>query len=157
MKALITGASSGIGLEMAKYLDSLGYDLILVSRHIKESEKVKFKNNVEYLSYDLSNLDEIYKLYETTKNSNVDVVINNAGFGIFGEFDVTDADLELAMIDLNIKAVHLLTKLFLIDFKEKKYGVYIKCGFISWFSTRTANGNILRNKSVRYQFIARNL
>lgn len=122
MKALITGASSGIGLEMAKYLDSLGYDLILVSRHIKKCEEVKFKNNIEYLSYDLSNLDEIYKLYEATKDSNVDVVINNAGFGIFGEFTATDADLELAMIDLNIKAVHLLTKLFLIDFKEKNAG-----------------------------------
>lgn len=114
MKALITGASSGIGLEMAKYLSTLGYDLILVARNKKRLEEIKkeIKTEVEIFDYDLSNIDNCYKLYNNIKNDDISVVINNAGFGLFGDYKNSDMDTEMNMIDLNVKALHILTKLF---------------------------------------------
>ena len=115
MKALITGASSGIGKEMAIYLSSLGYDLILVSRDSKklESLKSKLKTNVEIYSYDLSVTNNCYELYNKIKNKKIDIIINNAGFGAFGGYQIDNLDIEMNMIDLNIKCVHIMTKLFL--------------------------------------------
>jgi len=114
MKALITGASSGIGLEMAKYLSTLGYDLILVARNKKRLEEIKkeIKTEVKIFDYDLSNIDNCYKLYNNIKNDDISVVINNAGFGLFGDYKNSDMDTEMNMIDLNVKALHILTKLF---------------------------------------------
>ena len=92
MKALITGASSGIGKEMSYYLGELGYDLILVSRNKEELLKLKdnILTNVEIISLDLSNIDNCYKLYDKVKD--IDILINNAGFGLFGDFNKTDID-----------------------------------------------------------------
>ncbi|MBQ9181504.1 MAG: SDR family oxidoreductase [Bacilli bacterium] len=124
MKALITGASSGIGYEMAKVLSEKGYDLILVARRKKRLESLskELKTNVEIYSYDLSSTFNCMKLYNKVKKENIDVLINNAGFGVFGEFIETNIDSELDLIDLNIKAVHVLTKLFLKDFSQINYG-----------------------------------
>lgn len=124
MKALITGASSGIGYHMAKVLSEKGYDLILVSRRKKRLEELKdeLKTNVEIYSLDLSSTFNCMKLYNKVKKEDIEILINNAGFGVFGEFSETDIDRELDLIDLNIKAVHILTKQFLKDFKEKNHG-----------------------------------
>lgn len=124
MKVLITGASSGIGKDMAKYLSSMGHDLILVARRKKLIDKLKEEliGNIEVIECDLSILENVYKLYETVKDKNIDVLINNAGFGLFGDFSKTDLDTELKMIDVNIKAPHILTKLFLKDFIKKDNG-----------------------------------
>lgn len=124
MKALITGASSGIGKDMAYILSSMNYDLILVARNIDRLKEIKkdIKTNVTVYQYDLSDIDNCYKLYDKVKNEDIDIIINNAGFGVFGSFDVTNLDRELELINLNIKAVHILTKLFLKDFKKKNKG-----------------------------------
>ena len=124
MKALITGGSSGIGRDMAYYLSSKGIDLILVGRNIDalNSVKDKCKTNVEVIDIDLSVQNNVYKLYEVTKDKGVDILINNAGFGLFGNFIDTDLSRELNMINLNIVAVHILTKLFLQDFVKKDKG-----------------------------------
>lgn len=124
MKALITGASSGIGREMAIYLGSKGYDLILVARHKKRLEELKKRlpTNIEIISLDISSSFNCMKLYNKVKSEDIEIVINNAGFGIFGNFTETKIDYELDMIDTNIKAVHMLTKLFLKDMKLKNYG-----------------------------------
>ena len=124
MKALITGGSSGIGRDMAYYLSNKGIDLILVGRNIDvlNSVKDKCKTNVEVIDIDLSVQDNVYKLYEVTKDKGVDILINNAGFGLFGNFVDTDLSRELNMINLNIVAVHILTKLFLQDFVKKDKG-----------------------------------
>lgn len=124
MKALITGASSGIGREMAKILSEKGYDLIIVARRKKKLEELKkeLKTNVEIIPLDISSTFNCMKLYNKVKNNDIEIVINNAGFGIFGEFTDTNLDQELDMIDTNIKAVHMLTKLFLKDMKEKDRG-----------------------------------
>lgn len=115
MKALITGASSGIGREMAIYLSELGYDLVVVARNKDKLEELKksVKTNIKIMEYDLSDIDNCYKLYDKIKDNNIDIVINNAGFGLFGNYVETDLNTELNMIDLNVKALHILTKLFI--------------------------------------------
>lgn len=122
--ALITGASSGIGYEMAIKLSKLGFNVIVVARRIEKLNELKKKCNtsVEIISLDLSIVENAYKLYEKTKNKEIEVVINNAGFGIFGEFYKTNLENELNMIDLNIKCLHVLTKLYLKDMIKKNKG-----------------------------------
>ena len=124
MKALITGASSGIGRDMARYLASKEYDLILVARDKEALEKLKEELNVEIktISLDLSKIDNVYKLYEKVKEEDIDILINNAGFGDLGIFTKTNIDKELNMIDLNIKSLHVLTKLFVTDFVKRDKG-----------------------------------
>lgn len=124
MRALITGASSGIGKNLAYVLASKNIDLVLVARNKEELEKIKenVKVDVKVINMDLQVSKNVYKLYEETKDLDIDILINNAGFGLFGKFFETDLDRELEMIDLNIKAYHILTKLFLKDFITKDSG-----------------------------------
>lgn len=124
MKALITGSSSGIGVSFARYLTKLGYDLILVARREDRLKKLsnELGGNTKIISLDLANTDNCKKLYDKVKKENVDIVINNAGFGDFGEFNNTNLEKELQMIDVNIKAVHILTKLFLKDMVKRDSG-----------------------------------
>ncbi len=122
MKALITGASSGLGKDFAIKLSNMGYDLILVSRNKKELEKVanNVKSKVQIEILDLSSKENCIKLFN--KHKNIDLLINNAGYGLFGEFSKTSLDKELNMIDLNINAVHILTKLYLQEMIKKDNG-----------------------------------
>ena len=124
MKALVTGASSGIGKEIAYYLASLGIDLIIVARNKEDLEKIKkdVNVNVKIITMDLIIRDNVFKLYDMVKSDDIDILINNAGFGLFGTFDETDLDREMEMIDLNVTTYHILTKLFLIDFLKKDSG-----------------------------------
>ena len=148
MKALVTGASSGIGKDIAIYLDSLGYDLVLVARsEDKLKEICKNLKSAEYYICDLGKREECFALYEKYKNADIDFLVNNAGYGLFGYFDETDMQKELDMIDLNVTAVHILTKLFLKDF-VKNYRGYIlnvasSAGFLAgpYLSTYYATKN----------------
>lgn len=124
MKTLITGASSGIGYQMAKYLSSLGHSLILVARDKKKLQEMQeeLKTETKIIVADLSDANKVKEVYVLCKNENIDILINNAGFGACGRFDEIDLTKELEMIDLNINAVHILTKLFLRDMKKKNSG-----------------------------------
>lgn len=124
MKALITGASSGIGRDMARYLASKNYDLILVARRKNRLEQLKkeLQTSVTIINLDLSQERHCFKLYDQVKKENIDILINNAGFGLFGMFNKTDLTKELEMIDVNIKCTHILTKLFLKDFIKRDSG-----------------------------------
>lgn len=124
MLALITGASSGIGREMAIYLSELGYDLILVARRKNRLQELQntLKTHVTIFDYDLQKIENILELYQTVKEKEIDLLINNAGFGLFGMFSETSLERELEMIDLNIKATHIMTKLFLPDMMKKDHG-----------------------------------
>lgn len=124
MKALITGASSGIGLDMARYLSSLKYDLILVARDKERLEEIqkKLHTNVKIIVMDLSVPQKVKELYVLTKNENIDFLINNAGFGRCGDFSNIELTSEVNMINTNVEAVHILTKLFLRDMQKQNRG-----------------------------------
>lgn len=128
MKALITGASSGIGRDMARELAKRGCDLILVARRVNRLEEIKNEItgvSVETIECDVSTEENCTKLYNSVKDKGVDMLVNNAGFGLAGEFLSTDLNRELNMIKTNVVAVHMLTKLFLKDFAEKDRGIIL--------------------------------
>lgn len=124
MKALVTGASGGIGRDIALILSRMGYDLILVSRSAEKLERVKrpMHTAVQIIPADLSRPSDCYDLYQAVKDQDIDVLVNNAGFGAYGNFWEIPLSQELNMLDLNVRAVHILTKLFLHDFREKNHG-----------------------------------
>ncbi|WP_250278060.1 SDR family NAD(P)-dependent oxidoreductase [[Clostridium] colinum] len=133
-KALITGASEGIGKDMAIILSNIGYHIIVVARN-KEKMEQAFKNikSCTIIGMDLSIIENCYNLYDILKDEDIDILINNAGYGIFGEFLNTSLDDELNMIDLNIKCLHILTKLFLKDMVKKDRGYILNVGSIGSF------------------------
>ena len=152
MWALVTGASSGIGRDMARYLYlSLGYNLIIVARNedklleLKQELESKLqgeKQNQENSKNDNANIEknkninreiivikadwsylaDINNIVEKTKNIDVDLLVNNAGFGVFGNFTTTNLEKEVNLINTNITAVHILTKVFLNKMKSKNKG-----------------------------------
>lgn len=134
MKVLITGASSGMGRDMAKYLYSFGYDLYLVAKDkSKLDNEFKGYDRVHTYSYNLINEEECVKLYKKLKDENIDILINNAGFGDAGNFSTTSLDKDMDMIDLNVKAYHILTKLFLRDFVKRNYGRILNVASMAGF------------------------
>ena len=127
---VITGASSGIGMEFARAFSKMGCRLILTARRKERLEKLREELGTpcKIIVADLSREGECYQFFENIADEPVDVFINNAGFGTCGKFDETDLGKEVSMINVNIKAMHIL----------------FKCGFISRASSgRTLYGNIL--------------
>ena len=134
-EALITGASSGIGRDIAKYLSRMGCELILVARNKEALKDVasKLKVDTKIIVLDLSVPENCIKLYNQVKKEDITILVNNAGFGTLGEFEDINLDKELEMIDLNIKAVHILTKLFLKDMKAKDHGYILNVSSVAAF------------------------
>lgn len=126
---LITGATSGIGYELAKQFAKNGYDLIIVARDHEElskkmSEFKEYGINVISISKNLFLQDEVYSLYSELKMNAIspEILVNDAGQGVYGKFQDTDIHRELDIINLNIIAVILLTKLFIKDRLPKGSG-----------------------------------
>jgi len=145
--ALITGASGGIGLELAKIFASNGINLIIVSRKVIELAKLgtelsaKHGIFVEELEKDLS-IPGIAKEIFNEVNSqsfNVDYLVNNAGFGDFGLFQESDWSKQERMINVNMLALTHLTRLFLPSMVKKRSGKILKRGFHSRFPAGTAD------------------
>ncbi len=128
--ALITGASGGIGLELAKIHASKGDDLVLVARNQSKLEALKldlekrYPVNVLVIAKDLSVPNAAQEVYDETikRDVQVDYLINNAGFGAFGMFYDTDWEKEHRMIELNITALTQFTKLYLKDMVKRNSG-----------------------------------
>lgn len=116
MLALVTGASSGLGKDFCEQLSKEGYDLIIVARsydrllEVKNKLEDEFHNNIKVITCDLSCETDI--LIKELENDNIDLVINNAGFGDFGEFVERDLKKIENMIDLNITSLTKLTHYF---------------------------------------------
>lgn len=125
MKALITGGTSGIGKCMAEELLSRGYEVFLVSRKEGDLPEVKAKfpqGRITFWSYDLIQESECYRLLEDTKNIDLDVFINNAGYGDIGRITKTSLEKEVNMVKLNDIATLILVKSFLLRFMERGKG-----------------------------------
>lgn len=136
MVALVTGASSGIGRDIAFELANKGYDLILVSRRADKMEEIKnsVKTNCRTVSCDLSVEDNCIKLCEWLVKEEVDVVINCAGFGVFGNFAETDLHKEINMINTNITALHIIAKFFVKKFVDEGKGYILNVASVAAFA-----------------------
>lgn len=124
MRALVTGASSGLGRDIARVLSKKRISLVLVARRRERLEELRRELSVpvEIIPCDLSSLAACRALYGELRDEHMDIVVNNAGFGVYGSFDQTNLEQELRLIDTNIRAVHVLTKLFLADFIRRDSG-----------------------------------
>ncbi len=118
----MTGASSGIGRAIAKELAKRGYELIIVARREELLSELarEVSNSCQVQVSDLTSEDGVGALFE--KHSDIDLLVNCAGCGVFGAFDKTDLDRELDMLYVNIISLHTLTKLYLKRFLEKGEG-----------------------------------
>ncbi|WP_288445940.1 SDR family oxidoreductase [uncultured Chryseobacterium sp.] len=127
--ALITGATNGIGYELAKQFAKNGYDLIIVARDHEELVRRadEFKNygvNVISISKNLFLQEEAYSLYSELKMNAIspEILVNDAGQGVYGKFQETDIHREIDIVHLNIISVLILTKLFIKDRLPKGSG-----------------------------------
>ncbi|QHX36951.1 SDR family oxidoreductase [Spiroplasma sp. BIUS-1] len=135
--AIVTGASKGLGYAYCEELLKLGYNVIGVARdtdNLKELQNKYKELKVEAWNMDLSDIKNAYKLFEDSNKYEVEIVINNAGYGVWGYFDQSSLDQEMNMIDLNIKSLHIITKLFVQKFKEKNIGRVLNIGSMAAFT-----------------------
>ncbi len=125
--AVITGASSGIGAEFAKRFASEGYPLVLVARREERLKELAKSLDTECIIIiaDLSRESECLRLYQEMKEKSIAIFVNNAGFGACGSFLETKLENELHMIDVNVKAVHCLTKWMLNKMEKQKSGAIL--------------------------------
>lgn len=148
MKALVTGATSGIGKKIAENLSGRGWELILTGRNKAVLEEMQERlGKCEIITADLSKKSEIIKIYEFCRGKNVDMLVNNAGFGVFGRFSETDLDRELEMLSVNITTVHMLMKLFLRDFRERDKGIILNVASSAAYLTGPLMSSYYASKS----------
>jgi len=139
--ALITGASSGIGLALARLMASRGHNLILVARNeqaltiLKKDLIQKNSIKVEVFAMDLSVLGQAEVLYQRCKKQQllVNCLVNNAGYGDYGQFDVSKVAIYNNMLQLNIVALTELTAHFVADMKARGTGRIMNVGSIGAF------------------------
>ena len=124
MTALITGASSGIGREIAKVLAEQGHTLILVARRRERLEALRdtLPVPVRIVCADLARDEDCERLLAEVAPQEVDILVNNAGLGVFGAFAESELDRELTMLDVNVRALHQLTKAFYTAFRARGSG-----------------------------------
>ena len=138
MKAVITGASSGIGRELARLLAPRCTQLVLVGRNVQRLEALRAELSAAHpglsvfaFQADVSRREDCLRLHEA--HPEADLLINNAGFGDFGEFCGTSLEKELSMIDTNIKGLHTLMKLYLPDMVARDAGQILNVASIAGF------------------------
>ena len=128
--ALITGASTGIGKELAAIHASKGGDLIIIARNehklnqLKQELEKKYNIKAVVIAKDLSDLSAPNNIYNEVKKQGIEIdyLINNAGFGALGKFYELDLERQISMINLNVTALTALTHLFLPDFVKRNNG-----------------------------------
>lgn len=137
--ALVTGGSSGIGYELAKLIAADGYDLILVARGEEGLKKVAQEIEDAYqcktitIAKDLSVQQNVFDLVTDIRGRaiTIEVLVNDAGVGLYGEFVDTDLDEELAIVNLNIAATLILTKAFIKEMVARKSGKILNLASIA--------------------------
>ena len=139
--ALVTGASGGLGLSFVNIFANDGYDVVLVARNGERLEEIKKEIEAKYnvkatvVAVDLCSEDGAQKVYDATKSAglNVDVLVNNAGFGDFGEFHKSDINKQIRMVDLNCIALMHLCHLYIPDMIKNGKGNILNVDSIAAF------------------------
>ena len=139
--ALITGASSGIGAEFARQLASRGTDVVLVARsrdrlqQLAEELQERYEIRATVLAGDLTRPEDIERVYEETegRGTAIDLLVNNAGFGDYGQFAESDRAKILSMVQLNVMALVDLTHRFLQPMRQRGSGCIVNVGSIASF------------------------
>ena len=131
--ACITGASSGIGREFARQLGNRGFQLILVARSREKLEEIakSCRTQAEVFVADLSKKEECLRLVQALEERELSLFVNNAGFGNIGRFEETDLDRDLEMIDVNVRAVHILTHGVLSQMKRRGHGIIVNTASVA--------------------------
>jgi short-subunit dehydrogenase len=166
--ALITGATSGIGYELAKLFAKDGYNLVIVARHqaalTKTAAELEKGNGIQVttLAKDLFDPKNALQVYEEVKAKgiHVDVLVNDAGQGLYGEFLETNLQEELEIIQLNISSLVALTKLFAKDMAKKGDGKILNLSSIAskspgpWHSVYHGTKAFVQSftEAIRYEF-----
>ncbi len=148
--AIVTGASKGLGYAYCEELLKLGYNIIGLARDtssLKELQDKYLELKVEAWDIDLSDIKNSYRLFEKTKNFDIEIVINNAGYGVWGFFEETDLEQELNMIDLNIKTLHIITKLYVQQFQKNNKGRIFNIGSMAAFTPAPVFSSYYASKS----------
>lgn len=132
----ITGASTGLGKSTAKLFQSKGWNVIATMRNPEKDTELSYLPNVTLLPFDVTNLEQINEtVKEITSKQNIDVVFNNAGYGLVGALESYSDDQITKQIDTNLTGVLRVIKAFIPYFKEKRNGLFITttsvCGFSS--------------------------
>lgn len=155
MIALVTGASSGIGRDIARSLAKHGINVIITARRRDRLEELKkeltetYGVKVHIIAADISDMAQCRELHRRVKKYSIDIFVNNAGLGVFGDFTDTDLDRELAELDVNVKAFHTLFKLFLQDFRKRDYGYILNTASSAGILPGAAFFVLLREQGVR--------
>lgn len=136
---LVTGAASGLGYEFSNILAKDCYDLVLVDINeqklmaTKQEIEKKHNINIDTIICDLHDPESVELVYEQVKNKNVEILINNAGFGLFGLFAETEWEKEESMIYLHVLTMTHLTKLVLKDMLQKGSGKILNVSSVAAF------------------------
>ena len=137
--SIVTGGASGLGFEFVKLLLNDKYNVIIVDNDKKELNKIKskldlkFEKKINVLHKDLSNPNSSKEIFKKLKNKNVEILINNAGFGLFGMFNDTDWEIERNMIMVHVMCTTEMTKLFLKNMIKKKKGKILNMASLAAF------------------------
>ena len=138
--ALITGASSGFGADFAHILAEKGMDLIITARRVEKLDALKAEIEEKYgvkvrvIAMDLTGFYAASELYSAVKNENIDMLINNAGYGMYGWFERQDAAELNRMVQLNVVAATALANFFVKDFSAKNYGYILNTASFAAFN-----------------------
>ncbi len=153
---LITGASSGLGEEFARQFHALGSNVILVARRIEKLNAIsselnsKRDNSSEILCIDLTNTAELAKLTDFIKNRQIDILINNAGFGSLGYFEQIDIAHETKMIALNITSTLETAHAVIPQMKQRKEGAIISLSSVAAFQPMPFMSTYAATKAFNY-------
>ena len=134
--SVVTGGASGIGLEFVKLLLNDNYKVFVIDNNkenLSELNNIISKNKFQSIRLDLAKRKSPKKIYKKLKNENIEVLINNAGFGTFGKFYKTEWKREAEMINLHVLNTAHLTKLFLKDMIKKNNGKILNIASIAAF------------------------
>lgn len=157
-RVLITGASEGIGKELAKVFALHGYDLVIVARNNEKLDALKEEIvslngvDVQIICADLSDPSNPEKLYRAMSHLQIDVLINNAGVGSFGEFYKSDIEKEEKLIMLNVVSLVKLTHLYITDMARRNDGCIINIGSTASFQPGPLMANYYASKAYVLSF-----